>query len=292
MPASLLPRAPLSPAQLASRGAMLLVITFVVAFCLNLFLLGGLHHAAEQTRLESAFRTQLAAGTAPVSEGDFEKILLDDGSPVAMIDIPRIGLREVIVEGTSSGDLMGGPGHRRDTVLPGQGGVSVIMGRAAAYGGPFGRIQELGPGDRIEVLTGQGVQIFLVLGVRYAGDPAPPAPTAGESRLILESARGLPFLPAGIVRVDAELASKTQDAGARQTNTVTLPPEATSLSTDTTTAWALVLALQLFVVAEVIAVWAYRRVGGQKTWVVFAPVMVLAGLLVADQVNRLLPNLM
>ena len=33
------------------------------------------------------------------------------------------------MEGTSSGTLMSGPGHRRDTPFPGQAGVSVIVGR-------------------------------------------------------------------------------------------------------------------------------------------------------------------
>jgi uncharacterized membrane protein YoaK (UPF0700 family) len=64
------------------------------------------------------------------------------------------------------------------------------------------------------------------------------------------------------------------------------------MATDTSTVWALVFALQFFVVAEIAAVWAYRRIGAQKVWVVFVPVMFLAGLLVADQVTRLLPNLL
>lgn len=292
MPSSLMPLAPLGVGQIVSRGALILLIAFIVAFFVNLLLLSHVQHASAQIRLENAYRAQLAAGTAPVSEGDFEQVLLDSGVPVAMIAIPKIGVMEVVVEGTTSSDLMAGPGHRRDTVLPGQGGVSVIMGRAAAYGGPFQHIEQLAPGDRFEVLTGQGAEVFEVLGVRYAGDLAPPAPAAGEARIILESARGPLYLPTGVVRVDAVKVGAGLDSGARQTTTVTLPPAAASLATDTSTVWALVLALQLFVAAEIGAVWAYPRVGGQKTWIVFTPVFVLAGVLVADQVNRLLPNLM
>ncbi len=67
---------------------------------------------------------------------------------------------------------------------------------------------------------------------------------------------------------------------------VTLPPEPTRRSrTDTTTAWALVFALQFFVVVEIAAVWAFRRIGAQKTWIVFVPVLLLGGLFVADQVD-------
>jgi sortase A len=65
------------------------------------------------------------------------------GTPVALLEIPRLGLREVIVEGTSSDPMMSGPGHRRDTPLPGQVGTSVIAGWRATYGGPFRSIDQL-----------------------------------------------------------------------------------------------------------------------------------------------------
>ncbi|MFT2675577.1 hypothetical protein ACMWQR_28500, partial [Escherichia coli] len=71
-------------------------------------------------QLRDMFRAQLQAGTAPVSEGDFEDNLLKDGVPVAILSIPQLGIDEVVAEGTTSGVLMKGPGHRRDTVLPGQ----------------------------------------------------------------------------------------------------------------------------------------------------------------------------
>lgn len=245
-----------------------------------------------QQQLSDTCRAQLAAGTAPVSEGDFDDVLLADGAPVGIIDIPRLGVHEVIAEGTSSGVLAGGPGHRRDTVLPGQVGVSVVMGRAAAFGGPFGRLQSLQPGERFEVRTGQGLNTFEVLGVRYAGDPTPPAPVRGESRLILLTARGAPYVPTGIAYVDARLVDKGQPPGARQTTPITLPPSHAALATDTTTVWALVFALQFLVAAEIAAVWAFRRVGAQKTWIVFVPILLLASVFVCDQLVRLLPNLL
>jgi len=288
----MMPLAPLTSTQLLVQSISAIVAALLIGFILNLTVLSHVQHLVAQQQAANAFREQLTAGTAPVSEGDFEDVLLADGAPVAILDIAEIGVHEVIMEGTSSGDLQKGPGHRRDTVLPGQVGVSVIMGRAAAYGGPFSRIQELAPGDRFTVRTGQGVQTFTVIGVRYAGDAAPPSPKAGESRLILESARGPAYIPTGVVRVDAQASSTPEDAGQRQTTYATLPPQQKSMATDATTAWALVFALQFFVVAEIAAVWTYRRIGGQKMWVVFAPVLLLAGLLVADQITRFLPNLL
>jgi sortase (surface protein transpeptidase) len=292
LPRSLQPLAPLTSGQVFSRSALVVVASLIFAFALNLMLLSHLQHAVAQQQLSDSYRAQLSAGTAPVSEGAFDDTLLLDGAPVGIIEIPSLGVREVIVEGSSSGDTTSGPAHRRDTVLPGQEGLSIVMGRAAAYGGPFSRIQELAPGEEFSVLTGQGLQEFEVIGVRYAGDPSPPNPIAGESRLILETARGPAFIPSGTARVDAQLVSDAEPAGARQTAYRTLPLEDLEMATDTSTVWALVFALQFFVVAEIAAVWAYRRIGAQKVWVVFVPVMFLAGLLVADQVTRLLPNLL
>jgi len=278
--------------ELIVRNSLAVLSVLILGLVINIFILGNLQHAASQQQLTNAFRVQLSEATAPVSEGDFQQVLLADGVPVALIDIPSIGVHEVIVEGTSSSVLKAGPGHRRDTILPGQMGVSVIMGRAAAYGGPFSRLQELKPGDPFSVITGQGKQDFEVIGLRYAGDPAPAAPKAGASRIILETARGPAFVPTGVVRVDAQLTSTPQSSGKRQTTFATLAAADRELATDTRTIWALVFALQFLILIEVVLVWAYVRVGLQRTWVVFLPLFLLAGLLVADQTTSLLPNLL
>lgn len=283
--------APLTHAQLLVRGALVMVTVVTLGFVANMVGLSQLQHLISQQELRSDFSGQLTAGTAPVSEGDFAGVLLDDGVPVARIQIPAIGVNEIVVEGTTSGDLAKGPGHRRDSVLPGQVGTSVILGRATAYGGPFGRIQELPPGETISVVTGQGESLFKVKGVRYAGDPMPAAVTPGQSRLVLVSARGAPYAPSGVVRVDADLVSTVQAPGARQTSFAALPGSQRELGSDFSTLWALVFALQFLLLAEAAAAYFWRRVGSAKTWVVFAPVLLLAGLITADQITRLLPNL-
>lgn len=264
----------------------------LLGFVLNVTVLSHLQHTVTQQQLRATFAEQLAAGTAPVSEGTFEDVLLSDGDPVARLEIPAIGLDEIVVEGTSSGALKAGPGHRRDTMLPGQAGVSVLLGRGSAYGAPFARIQELAPGETFSVVTGQGEHIYEVIGVRYAGDLAPPPIRVGESRLILVTTRGVPFMPTGLARVDARLITDLQSPGLRDTTYRSLPVEHRELAGDARTAWALVFALQFLVVAEVAAVYCLRRVGAAKTWAVFAPVLLLAGIFVADQATILLPNLL
>ncbi len=268
-----------------------MIASLIAMLLLSLLVFGNVTYHASQQQLTDRFRAELAAGTAPVSEGDFEDVLLEDGDPVAIIDIPEIGLYDTVVEGTSAGVLMNGPGHRRDTVLPGQIGVSTLMGRALAYGGPFGGLARLVPGDRFAVTTGQGEFVYEVMGTRYAGDPAPANPRPGEGRLILVTSRGGPLAPVGVQYVDATLVGDAQAAGARQTTRVSLPPQDRPLATDTRTVWALVFALQFLVAVEIGAIWALRRFGWRKTWIAFVPVTLLASLLTATQVAILLPNL-
>lgn len=287
-PAAAVPPTPLTGGQLLLRSSLALFAAVLFGLLANLVGLSQLQHLLAQQQLRATLTEELAQGTAPVSEGTVDNVLLSDGDPVARIAIPALGVDEIVVEGTSSAALAKGPGHRRDTVLPGQAGVSVLMGRSSAYGGPFGRIQELPPGEAISVVTGQGEQIYRVLGVRYAGEPTP---AVSGSRLVLETARGPAYMPTGVVRVDAELVSTVQPAGARQTGYAILPPQDRELASDTTTAWGLVFALQFLLAAEVAAVYSLRRFGRAKVWVVFVPVLLLAGLLVADQAIRLLPNL-
>jgi len=290
-PRPAVPLAPLSRGQVLLQGSLTMFAVVLFGFLVNLTLLSQLQHVVSQQQLRAELAEQLAAGSAPVSEGTFDNVLLSDGDPVARLEIPSLGVDQIVVEGTSSAALTKGPGHRRDTFLPGQAGVSVLMGRATAYGGPFGRIQELPPGETISVITGQGEHIFRVLGVRYAGDPSP-AFKPGTSRLVLETARGGPYMPSGVVRVDAELVSGVKADGPRRTTFATLNPADKELASDFGMVWALVFACQFLLLAEVACVWSLRRFGRAKTWVVFVPVLLLSGLLVADQLTRLLPNLM
>lgn len=274
------------------RGGLIVVSALLLALALNVMIVGQVRYFVAQQQLSDTFRDQLEEGTAPVSEADVDEHLLADGAPVGIIDIPRLGVRSVIVEGTDSGTTQLGPGHRRDTSLPGQVGESVIIGRAAAFGGVFGRIQELAPGDTFTITTGQGEHEYEVIGLRYAGDPSPPRLQAGESRVILTTARGVPYIPTGIARVDAQLVSEPQPAGMRQTRFATLPPSDVAMAGDSSMAWALVFALQFLVVVEVFAVWAYRNLGARRTWIVFLPLTMLASLWVSGEIVRLLPNML
>jgi sortase A len=78
------------------------------------------------------------------------------GDPVGRIRMPRIGVSEVVVEGTGTADLRKGPGHYPATPLPGQRGTVGIAGHRTTYGAPFHDIDDLRPGDRIELAMPYG----------------------------------------------------------------------------------------------------------------------------------------
>lgn len=286
------PAPPLTATESIVRAVVALAAVLTLMFVLNVTVFSHVQHLVSQQRVGDQFREQLLAGTAPVSEYTFDENLLPDGAPVGILEIPSLGLHEVIVEGTSSAETAQGVGHQRDSILPGQAGVSFLQGRSGAFGGPFSGIQSLSPGDAITVRTGQGLQEFSVVGVRYAGDPTLPNLRAGESRLVLMTARGAPYIPTGVAYVDARLVGTAQPRGTRVTTTAALPQEQRAMATDTTTVWALVFAIQFLIAAELAAVWAFRRFGAQRTWIVFVPVLLLAGFLAAYQVTLLLPNLL
>jgi sortase A len=286
------PEVPVSASQQFAKRMIGVALVMIVLFIANVTLFSQLFHMVEQTRLRSMFADELAQATAPTSEVNFDKVMLAQGDPVAIIQIPSIGLNEVVVEGTDSASLRSGPGHRRDTVFPGQQGVSVIMGRAAAYGGPFGRLQEMPTGAKINVITAQGIQKFKSLGIRYAGDYSLPPVGANQSRLVLQTARGSAYNPQGLARLDAELISQVQPAGLRITSIADVPREDREFGFDLRYGWALVLALQLLIAAEIASVWSYKKFGARGTYLVFTPVLLLAAILVMDQTTRLLPNLL
>lgn len=286
------PLPPLSPRAELARGVLIVIVVLSVSLMLELLVMSGLQQRAAQQRLFDHFRAELALGTAPTGPTDLNGDVLALGDPVAYLEAPSIGLRQVVVEGSLPSTLFDGPGHRRDTPLPGQEGTSIIMGRRASFGGPFSRLSDLQEGDPIRVTTGQGAFDYEVLGVRHDGDPAPNPPAAGRSRLLLATADGAAFVPNGVVRVDAKLEADAVGGPARLLGPADLPAGEQFMASDTGTLFALVLWLQLLIALVAVAIWAWHRWSRAKTWVVFLPPVMLVGVLVSNEAAHLMPNLL
>jgi hypothetical protein len=290
----------MGPVARAMSTTITLIAVALLTFVLWMGWLSGLYHFRAQHTAYQALRTELALGVAPTGQirpidfnrPDLGYELLPLGTPVALLEIPALGMREVVFEGTTSGVLQEGPGHLRSTVMPGQAGVSVIMGRAATFGGPFGELGRLVPGDKIIVTSGQGVSKYRVLGVRRVGDPLPPPMAQGQGRLLLSTADGPPFLPSGVLRVDADLIGPAFETPTQVLGPADLAPAETALAGDPSAWISLVLWGQALLLAVCLLAWARARWGRWQIWLVSVPIVVYFGLNVADQASRLLPNLM
>ncbi len=101
------------------------------------------------------------------------------GNPVGILSIPKISLSMVVVEGTGPDQLRAGPGHYPGTPLPGEAGNVAIAGHRTTYLHPFYDLNELVPGDRIDLLTAQGWFVYQVTGSQAVSptDVAVVAPT-------------------------------------------------------------------------------------------------------------------
>jgi LPXTG-site transpeptidase (sortase) family protein len=262
----------------AVGASLVLLAVAVLGFLVFLYGFSDLQQHRTQSTLYKSFRGRLATATAPINEP------LPVGKPVALLTIPRLHMRQVVVEGTTSSELESGPGHRRNTPLPGQAGVSVLLGRRATYGAPFSRITDLVPGDVIGIVTGEGASNYRVLGVRSDRSPAPT--TAGFNRLSLVTANSS-FTPSGSVIVDAVLT--TQPYGGPSA----LPPIAAderSLAGDSSAAGPLVLWSQLLLLASAATVWLYTRWAPPAAYLVSTPILLAIGWQVCTWLSRILPN--
>jgi sortase A len=194
--------------QLVGAGLTLLGI-FLLGFVGYLYGVSGLAEARAQRTLYQSLKIELGdlgTAVAPIAA-------TTPGAPVAILNIPAIGIdKMVVVEGTSPENLTLGPGHLIDTPLPGEYGVSVIFGRRATFGAPFGRLTQLKNGDKISVITGQGKATYTVVAngdsSHYVEDPAP-------NRLLLFTSCSA-VVPTSYCYYDADMTSSPQqDPGGR-----------------------------------------------------------------------------
>jgi sortase A len=93
---------------------------------------------------------------------------VNEGEALGRIQIDRIHIDFVFVQGTDAASLRKGPGHYDDnqTVLPGQAGVVGIAGHRTTYEAPFDAIDSLESGDRIVLRMPYGVFTYEVTGRR------------------------------------------------------------------------------------------------------------------------------
>jgi LPXTG-site transpeptidase (sortase) family protein len=159
---------------------MTVLCMFGVLLVGYLFVFTHLAAEREQRLLASHFEERSALSAASGRA-------VPDGTPVATLAIPALGLHQIVVAGTSAADLEKGPGLMPRTAPPGVRGNTVIAGRRVTFGMPFAHLLSLQTGDTVKVVNGRGTFTYLVVrrGVARPGQPDPVAPsTKAELTLV------------------------------------------------------------------------------------------------------------
>jgi sortase A len=270
---------PTDPVLQAIGIGMTLLAVFVLGFAGYLYFLSGVQEARTQTALYATLRGQLSAAVAPVGSAT-------PGTPMAILNIPATGLHNaVVVEGTTPENLTLGPGHLRNTPLPGQAGVAVLYGRRATFGAPFGRLPQVGPGDAITVTTGQGTATYRV---KLVGDSAHRILINRAPNQLLLLTADSRFMPSHFIEVDADLISKPQlNPGARPA----ISQSETALGNDTSAlvfsfVWGLAL-----VIVSVAGTIAAIRWSPWPAYIVTVPIVIAILYNLYENMSALLPNI-
>ena len=108
--------------------------------------------------------TPVATTTTLLSSELRELLFPAGGEDIARIKIPSIGVDKIVVEGVSVDDLRKGPGRYQRSVLPGEPGNTAFAGHRTTYGAPFHNIDNLVPGDEIQVTSLLGEFTYRVVG--------------------------------------------------------------------------------------------------------------------------------
>ncbi|HEV2758762.1 MAG TPA: class E sortase [Acidimicrobiales bacterium] len=112
-----------------------------------------------QDRVQERLDDQIAS---PGLQQAYKERKIETGDSLTRIKIPALGLDTVVVEGITPSALRAGAGHYPQTPLPCEGGNVSIAGHRTTYGRPFGNVDQLKPGDTIELTTPIGGCVYQV----------------------------------------------------------------------------------------------------------------------------------
>jgi sortase A len=260
---------------IGTAGLVLLFLLYLVLFT-PLTASRNQQHLVQSLVDQPAYRYGLASGRVP-----------PEGSPVAVLTIPAVGLHQVVVEGTSAADLMNGPGLMPGTALPGTPGNAVIAGRRLTFGAPFGSLGQLRRGDRVRIVDGVGSFTYKVTRsfTVTSGEHDVITPTT-QNRITLITSNSALAPDGRFVVVGTLMGSPL----AVPTTTIAIPTYELGLSGDPAAGglavlWSLLSVLVL--IAAGLAVWRWRR--PWLTYVFATPVFVACGLFACESIARALP---
>jgi sortase A len=252
-------------------------------FLLYEFWLTGLIQSRSQARLLTEFKATLVLDDTPAL------ITPPEGRPVGVIEIPSIGVSQVMVQGISSSDTKLGPGHDPATPAPGQAGNAVVVGRRAAYGAPFAKLNEISQGAEIDVLTRQGLFTYtaqhILLNVPL-GSPA--MARQGKASLLTLITSD----PAYTAQQELVVVAKLKGHGLQAPGPLPLPPPGEQPGKTTNESqWGRILLWGELLAVAIGVTWYLlrRRWSTAVTYLLAAPILIALAFLFYGAVDTLLP---
>ena len=116
---------------------------------------------ATKSRLPRADVLQLLA-----REAKAYRLASHSGQAIGRLQVPRLGLSIVLVNGTDHDSLTKGPGRDLRTFMPGEGKLVYIAGHRTTYLAPFAHIDSLRQGDPVTLSVPYGTFHYRVTGHR------------------------------------------------------------------------------------------------------------------------------
>lgn len=110
-------------------------------------------------------------GGLSASADDYRAGKIKSGEALTRLEIPKLDVDVVVVEGTSLAALRAGAGHYPNTPLPGEAGNVAIAGHRTTYGRPFNRMDELVAGDKVILTTPIARHVYEITEAPFVVEP-------------------------------------------------------------------------------------------------------------------------
>lgn len=141
-----------------ARRALTVVGTVSLGYCLAIFLDAKLYQAREAREFDQ--KLHLQAESKPAALSSIAPVAMPARHEVVgSLEIPRIGIAVMVVEGTDDGDLKRAVGHIPGTALPWDSGNVGLAGHRDTFFRPLQSIQR---DDSITVTTLRGAYRYRV----------------------------------------------------------------------------------------------------------------------------------
>ena len=250
-----------NPAVSQPRSQLVLLVSglLLLAILLVEFVGGFFIQQRAQVQLRNEFTKTLTTAASAFGQPDLSP--LPDtaprlGSAVAQVSIPSIGLSQIAIEGSTPEYTRQGVAHVPGTVLPGQAGHSMIIGRRTSFGAPLAGLGNVAAGSEILVTTIEGIAKYKVIPNSTPEDELP-------ANLLTIVTANPPVLSISQLSVQAELVGKPFPA----------TPRNNPMSTRSDHLAEFIVLLQLLIASIVAIPFMRKRFSAMITWLVLAPVV-------------------